>query len=177
MVRENGSSRDFVVGQFENTNVPTILINFTSSADALAAVKDIDTAANNPTMVVNEIETGVDDDDNTVYTINGYFNGAEVSLTTTKNAVLGKLNNKGKNNGIIADQGGSKFYSTTDIWNAQSGAKLTDYLSEGDYILYDGGDRIVLVLDADDVYKQVYEGKTVADALPFVHITNLLLVI
>ena len=43
---------------------------------------------------------------------------------------LGKLNNKGKNNGIIADQGGSKFYSTTDIWNAQSGAKLTDYLSE-----------------------------------------------
>lgn len=117
VVRENGSSRDFVVGQFENTNVPTILINFTSSADALAAVKDIDTAANNPTMVVNEIETGVDDDDNTVYTINGYFNGAEVSLTTTKNAVLGKLNNKGKNNGIIADQGGSKFYSTTDIWN------------------------------------------------------------
>ena len=110
-------------------------------------------------MVVNEIETGVDDDDNTVYTINGYFNGAEVSLTTTKNAVLGKLNNKGKNNGIIADQGGSKFYSTTDIWNAQSGAKLTDYLSEGDYILYDGGDRIVLVLDADDVYKQVYEGR------------------
>lgn len=167
VVRENGSSRDFVVGQFENTNVPTILINFTSSADALAAVKDIDTAANNPTMVVNEIETGVDDDDNTVYTINGYFNGAEVSLTTTKNAVLGKLNNKGKNNGIIADQGGSKFYSTTDIWNAKSGAKLTDYLSEGDYILYDGGDRIVLVLDADDVYKQVYEGKTVADALPF----------
>ena len=82
VVRENGSSRDFVVGQFENTNVPTILINFTSSADALAAVKDIDTAANNPTMVVNEIETGVDDDDNTVYTINGYFNGAEVSLTT-----------------------------------------------------------------------------------------------
>ena len=88
VVRENGSSRDFVVGQFENTNVPTILINFTSSADALAAVKDIDTAANNPTMVVNEIETGVDDDDNTVYTINGYFNGAEVSLTTTKNAVF-----------------------------------------------------------------------------------------
>ena len=106
MVRENGSSRDFVVGQFENTNVPTILINFTSSADALAAVKDIDTADNSPTMVVNEIETGVDDDDNTVYTINGYFNGAEVSLTTTKNAVLGKLHNKGKNNGIIADQGG-----------------------------------------------------------------------
>lgn len=29
VVRENGSSRDFVVGQFENTNVPTILINFT----------------------------------------------------------------------------------------------------------------------------------------------------
>ena len=80
VVRENGSSRDFVVGQFENTNVPTILINFTSSADALAAVKDIDTAANNPTMVVNEIETGVDDDDNTVYTINGYFNGAEVLI-------------------------------------------------------------------------------------------------
>lgn len=173
VVRENGSSRDFVVGQFENTNVPTILINFTSSSDALASIKDIDTAANNPTMVVDEIETGVDEDDNTVYTINGYFNGAEVSLTTTKNTVLGKLNNKGKNNGIITDQGGSKYYSTTNtkkedtIWNAKSGEKLTDYLSEGDYILYDGGDRIVLVLDADDVYSQVYEGKTVADALPF----------
>ena len=118
MVKKNGSSRDFVVGQFENTNVPTILINFTSSADALAAVRILIRLLTIRQWSLMKLKLVLMMMTTQFYTINGYFNGAEVSLTTTKNAVLGKLNNKGKNNGIIADQGGSKFYSTTDIWNA-----------------------------------------------------------
>ena len=151
-VRENGSSRDYVVGEFENTNAPTVIINFTSSADALANLGDIDTNANNPVMVVDEIERGVDDDDNTVYTVHGYVNGAEASFTTTKNSVLGRLDTSDK---IINS---ARDYNTKDIWNARMGEDISKYLSEGDLVLYDTGERLVKLLDADDVYNVVQKG-------------------
>lgn len=151
-VRENGSSRDYVVGEFENTNAPTVIINFTSSADALANLGDIDTNANNPVMVVDEIERGVDDDDNTVYTIHGYVNGAEASFTTTKNSVLGQLDTS---SAIINS---ARDYNTKDLWNAKAGEDISKYLSEGDLVLYDTGERLVKLLDADDVYNVVQNG-------------------
>lgn len=151
-VRENGSSRDYVVGEFENTNAPTVIINFTSSADALANLGDIDTNANNPVMVVDEIERGVDDDDNTVYTIHGYVNGAEASFTTTKNSVLGQLDTS---SAIINS---ARDYNTKDLWNAKADEDISKYLSEGDLVLYDTGERLVKLLDADDVYNVVQNG-------------------
>ena len=151
-VRENGSSRDYVVGEFENTNAPTVIINFTSSADALANLGDIDTNSNNPVMVVDEIERGVDDDDNTVYTIHGYVNGAEASFTTTKNSVLGQLDTS---SAIINS---ARDYNTKDLWNAKAGEDISKYLSEGDLVLYDTGERLVKLLDADDVYNVVQNG-------------------
>ena len=151
-VRENGSSRDYVVGEFENTNAPTVIINFTSSADALANLGDIDTNANNPVMVVDEIERGVDDDDNTVYTIHGYVNGAEASFTTTKNSVIGQLDTS---SAIINS---ARDYNTKDLWNAKADEDISKYLSEGDLVLYDTGERLVKLLDADDVYNVVQNG-------------------
>lgn len=158
-VRENGSSRDYVVGEFENTNAPTVIINFTSSADALANLGDIDTNANNPVMVVDEIERGVDDDDNTVYTIHGYVNGAEASFTTTKNSVLGQLDTS---SAIINS---ARDYNTKDLWNAKAGEDISKYLSEGDLVLYDTGERLVKLLDADDVYNVVQNGASKAGLL------------
>lgn len=151
-VRENGSSRDYVVGEFENTNAPTIIINFTASSDALANLGDIDTNANNPVMVVDEIERGVDDDDNTVYTIHGYVNGAEASFTTTKNSVLGQLDTS---SAIINS---ARDYNTKSLWNAKANEDISKYLSEGDLVLYDTGERLVKLLDADDVYNVVQKG-------------------
>ena len=158
-VRENGASRDYYVGEFENTNAPTIIINFTASSDALANLGDIDTNANNPVMVVDEIERGVDDDDNTVYTIHGYVNGAEASFTTTKNSVLGQLDTSDK---IINS---ARDYNTKDLWNAKAGKDISDYLSKGDLVLYDTGARLIKLLDADDVYNVVQNGASKAGLL------------
>jgi hypothetical protein len=159
VVRENGSSRDYVVGEFEDTNAPTVLIYFTSSSDALADLGDIDTNANNPVMVVDEIERGVDDEDNTVYTVSGYVNGAEASFTTTKNTVLGKLDTS---SAIINS---ARDYNTKSLWNARSDESLTNYLSEGDLVLYDGGERLIQLIDTDDIYNVVQKGASNSNLL------------
>lgn len=149
VVRENGSSRDYIVGEFSTSTTPTLLINFTTSADALASLGDIDTNGNNPVMVVEDVEQGIDDDDNVVYTVSGYVNGTEASFTTTKNSILGKIDPSQK---LI---NGDRDYATTALWNAKGEGNLTDFLDEGDLILYDSGDRIIKLLDTDDVHKVI----------------------
>ena len=158
VVRENGSTRNYNVGEFEDRNVASILINYTASADALANLGDIDTNGNNPVMVVEKIDSGVDDDDNTVYTVHGYVNGAEAEFTTTKNTVLGKISTTA----AIIDN--ARDYLTTSLWDAKNGAadgsdkEFTEIVEEGDLILYDTGERLIQLLDADDVYNVVVNG-------------------
>ena len=78
---------------------------------------DMDSAGSGPeVMIVDEISRGVDDDDNTVYTIDGYVGGTDVSITTNKNANVGKLNNKGKNNGQVQTM--VETLIQQQIWNA-----------------------------------------------------------
>ena len=166
-VRENGSSRNFVVGEFDKSGVPTILINYTASADALASMNDLDTAGNNPIIVVDEVFEGVDEEDNPVYTVNGYNSGAEVSFTTTKSAVLGKLNASGDKDIMTQSP---RAYSTKQLWNAQdSSSKLSDFLSEGDIIIQTGGDKILLVVDVDDLKGAVLDDQEIdkSSAMPF----------
>lgn len=160
-VRENGSSRSFVVGEFLDSGAPTLLINLTVSSDALANLGDIDTNANNPVMVVEEVNVGIDEDDNEVYVVSGYVNGAEASFTTTKNTVLGKISTS---SAIINS---ARDYLTTTMWDAHNGAasaysgmKFTDMIEEGDLVLYDTGERLIQLLDADDVYDVVQNGKS-----------------
>lgn len=161
-VRENGSSRTFVVGECGDSNTPTVIINYTVSSDAEANLNDIDTVANNPTMVITSIDSDIDENDELVYLINGYAGSEEVSVTTTGNTVLGKL----KNAGNVIIQNSPRAYMTTQLWSAQkSKDDLTEYLGEGDVILYDGGERIIRVLDADEVYQQIHNGVTIADSL------------
>lgn len=161
-VRENGSSRTFVVGECGDSNTPTVIINYTASSDAEANLNDIDTVANNPTMVITSIDSDIDENDELVYLINGYAGSEEVSVKTTGNTVLGKL----KNAGNVIIQNSPRAYMTTQLWSAQkSKDDLTEYLGEGDVILYDGGERIIRVLDADEVYQQIHNGATIADSL------------
>ncbi len=151
VVRENGSGRDYVVGEFTNQMTPTLIINFTASATALANLSDIDTAGNNPTMVVEEIEAGIDDEDNVIYTISGYASGAEASITTSDITRVGQI--------TTSPTGDKKVFGNTVIWDAQNGGAgtykgmgLDDILDEGDIILYDSGDRIIRLYDASAVY-------------------------
>lgn len=163
-VRENGSSRIFIVGECGDSSTPTVIINYTASLDAEANLNDIDTTANNPTMVITSIDSDIDENDEPVYLINGYAGTEEKSVKTTGNTVLGKLNNKGDKGGIIT---GSRAYSTVGLWSAQTSKEdLTEYLDEGDVILYDGGERIIRVFDADEVYQQVQNGATIDGSLP-----------
>ena len=173
VVRENGASFDFVIGEFTSSIAPSLAIKFTSSADAIAYVGDIDTAANNPVMVVDEIDSGVDEDDNVVYTIRGYANGAEASVTTTKNTSIAKIKASGSNMAIgdkYDENGnrvsGARMYNHTKLWDAKNGfassdlKTFDDVISQGDVILYESsGDRIIKLLDAGDIYTLVKDGK------------------
>lgn len=152
---DSGSTRDYIVGEFTSAAAPTVLINFTASADALASIGDMDTNASLPIMVVESVDESADDEDNTVYTVNGYANGVETSFTTTKNTVLGIFDTSGDTINNDRD------YNHKVKWNAKdgdvtgNGESFGDILSEGDMIMYDTGERILKMLDADDVYDVV----------------------
>lgn len=161
VVRENGANRDYVVGEFTNSMTPSLLVTFTAGANDLANLSDIDTNGNNPTMVIDEIEVGYDDDDNEVYTIRGFAGGAETSVTTTRNAVLGQIK--------TSPTGDKNVFGNDVIWDAQNGGKGTNYagkkldeiLHEGDLLLYDSGDRLIRLYDVEAMYKSIVnkEGK------------------
>lgn len=188
VVRENGSTRNYVLGEFDSSNTPTVLINFTASADALANLGDIDTNGNNPVMVVDEIDVGYDDEDNTVYTVRGFVNGAEATFTTTKNTVLSKIDTRGALIDNARDYSVTKYCDgqyikhsdrnkdaykdkLRDMWDAQHGANdgtgrsFEEILTEGDVVLYDTGERLIQLFDADDVYNVVQKGESKAGML------------
>lgn len=143
VVKENGSSRDFVLGEFKNSINATIVINFTASANDPAKMTDMDSAGSGPeVMVVDEISRGVDDDDNTVYTIDGYVGGTDVSITTNKNTNVGVLTSAlwtGSNNG--------RNFDAPTVWNAvdneYADIDLGSILKTGDIILYTGDGKLI----------------------------------
>ena len=143
VVKENGSSRDFVLGEFKNSINATIVINFTASANDPAKMTDMDSAGSGPeVMIVDEISRGVDDDDNTVYTIDGYVGGTDVSITTNKNTNVGVLTSAlwtGSNNG--------RNFDAPTVWNATDNKyadiDLGSILKTGDIILYTGDGKLI----------------------------------
>ena len=143
VVKENGSSRDFVLGEFKNSINATIVINFTASANDPAKMTDMDSAGSGPeVMVVDEISRGVDDDDNTVYTIDGYVGSTDVSITTNKNTNVGVLTSAlwtGSNNG--------RNFDAPTVWNAvdneYADIDLGSILKTGDIILYTGDGKLI----------------------------------
>ena len=93
-------------------------------------------------MVVDEISRGVDDDDNTVYTIDGYVGGTDVSITTNKNTNVGVLTSAlwtGSNNG--------RNFDAPTVWNAvdneYADIDLGSILKTGDIILYTGDGKLI----------------------------------
>ncbi len=154
VVRENGSSRDYVIGEFDGLNA-NIVINFTASANAEADPTEMGTAEGGPSiMVIDSIAEGYDsDNDVDIYEISGYVGGSPVSVTTNKNT------NVGAGQKTLISTSGNRPFNFTQLWSAPgSDDALTDYLHKGDIILYTADGRVILrfasltgegVVDAD----------------------------
>lgn len=141
VVKENGSSRNFIVGEFESSS-PQILINFTASSKAAAQFSDMDSAGSGPSILMAEsFDTGVDDDDNDIYTINGYNSTADASVTTNKNTVFGTFKSP------IYGGTGNRYYQATVAWDGTgttyANVDLTTLVSEGDILIYSGDGKII----------------------------------
>lgn len=143
---ENGVNTVFIVGQFEDGNAPQIVIEFEGSSNDPTLITDYDTAGDNPVMMISKIGEGIDEEDNPIYTIKGYSNGAEVTYTTKKNSTLWKL---------TGTQGsGNRQYAGDLLWSAVDdyGESIAEHLKEGDIVgVADNGGILLKMVDIDDV--------------------------
>lgn len=142
VVRENGSTRDFVIGEFKNSINANIVLNFTASGSAAAAFTDMDSANSGPSvMVVDSIAEGYDsDNDMPLYEISGYTGGSKVSVTTNKNTNVGVFESQS----IWSSSNNGRNYAPTSVWTAKdSKDSLSDYISKGDIILYTTDGKLI----------------------------------
>lgn len=148
-LRENGLADDYIMADFDGTS-PAAIIRFIDDAEEAVNPADMDNVGGSAAMVVDEIDVQYDEDDNTIYTINGYTAGTAVSVTTKKTSALGELT--GYND---------KKYATTNLWKAtddQDSSPLTNFIGTGDIIITDGT-YILLYADVDKIYDELKEGK------------------
>lgn len=148
VVRENGSSRDYVIGEFDGVSA-NIIIRFTASAETAAPYTEMGTADSGPSiMVIDTIAEGYDEDsDKSIYSITGYSGGSKVSVTTNKNTNLGdaKLNSGTPAYGVLERTNNQTYFGFTQLWTAvSSSTSLTDYLKKGDILFYTSDGRVLL---------------------------------
>ncbi len=158
VVRENGSTRHYVIGEFEDDVTPTILINFATSATAAAAFSDMDNAGGGPSaMVVESVDLGYDDDDDEVYTMNGYMAGSEATIKTNKNTIFGwAQNNMYSEKNLTAEA----LWTTEKGVQGANGKKPDQAINEGDFMLYNPDGKVMIkFLDVVELanYAAVYD--------------------
>lgn len=142
VVRENGASVDYVIGEFKNSINANLLITFTASGSAAAAFTDMDSANSGPSvMVVDTIAEGYDDDnDLPIYSITGYTGGSKVSITTNKNTNVGVFTTQS----IWSSSNNGRNYAPTSVWTAKdSSDSLAKYIAKGDIILYTTDGKLI----------------------------------
>lgn len=142
VVRENGSSRDYIIGEFDGIAV-TLIINFKSSASAKAEYTEMGTADSGPAiMVVDTVAEGYDDDnDMPIYEISGYTGGSSVSVTTNKNTNVGSARKE-----LFTRSNNQTYFGFDELWNAPAanGKSLTEFIKKGDILLYTTDGRVLL---------------------------------
>lgn len=152
-VRENGVGDKYIFADFDGTT-PAVLIKFVSDPDSAVNPTDLDTASNIATIVVDKISQAIDADDETVYVINGYTSGTDVSVTTKTTSALAD---------ITGYTSSSRKYAISDvIWDGKDGGdngdNLANYLHKGDIIVTDGN-SILRFYSAQQVYEDIKSGK------------------
>lgn len=144
-VRENGPADTYIVADFDGTT-PAVIIKYISDPDSAVNPADFDNVGSTAAMVVDSISMAIDEDEEIVYTIEGYSNGAKTSVTTKRTSALAELT--GYND---------KKYAIGDImWTGDSNNSLTNYLNKGDIVITDGN-TILLYASAKKVYDTLKE--------------------
>lgn len=150
-VRENGVGDKYIFGDFTGTT-PAVLIKFAADPESPVDPADLDTYANNATVIVDKIGKAVDADGETVYVIKGYSAGTETSITTKVTSALGDMT--GYNSS-------SRKYNVDKLWDGKEGGDkgkdLANYLSRGDIIVTDGS-AIVRFYSAEKAYEDIKGG-------------------
>lgn len=109
---------------------PGVMIKMVKSVTEAMDVTEYVTADDNPVILISSIGTGVDEDGDTTYIINGYREGEKVRYVTAKNVLVAQVNETPRLS--------KEYYSTTTIWTKDSAVKLTDVLHPGDICGIDG---------------------------------------
>ena len=168
-LRENGLSDSWFAADADGTK-PGALVRYVANASKPVQAADMDNVGGPSSMVVDSIDVGVDDDENTIYVINGYLGGSEVSVTTKKNSSLAELQGYYNNREYISTGGtsivswGNDTNANGNVWEAgdeDSGSYLTDFLHEGDIIITDGT-YILIYASAQDIYTGLRKGEDVS---------------
>ena len=140
----------FAIGSFQNDRYPQVLVRFTTSATSLLKISDVDTASLLPGMIVSKINESVDAEGETVFTINGYQNGSEVSYTTTSHTGFYKFTGF---NG--RDYDGTLLYDAT----TDDSSVFLKNINIGDIIMVShNGGIIIKTVDVNDVAELAIKG-------------------
>ena len=144
-LRENGLSDTYFFADMDGVS-PAAVVRLISDTTKPVNPADMDNVGGSPAMVVDEISMAVDEDDEIIYTITGYTNGSETSITTSTSSALAELT--GYND---------KVYATGEVlWTGQSDVSIANYLHKGDIIISDGK-HILLYACVEDVYNTLKE--------------------
>lgn len=169
IVRENGSSRDYVIGEFDGI-AANIVIKFTSSADGKASYTEMGTAEGGPSiMVVEKVAEGYDSDNEVpIYSISGYTGGSATTVKTNKNTVVGNaqktLTIRENNQQYFAG-----FKKGEELWNAPEAATGTFPIRKGDIIVYTGDGRVILRYASAADAKFDEEGNFIESSIPVIN--------
>lgn len=166
--KENNIGKDCIFGEFSDSKqtYPTVVIRYVGALTNAAVNTDYGSADNNSCFMLDKILTGVDADDEVVYTLVGRQNGGEARYTTKQNTLLTKMT------GPFGEGGDSgRQYVATDLWDAVDGINpnasslypgaktLPDILGKGDIIgVAGGGSVLMLMVDASELADAVKSG-------------------
>ena len=146
VVRENGSSRNFIVGEIDGMKV-NLIVNFTASAEAAAPYTDMGTAEGGPSiMVVKQVSESYDEqEDIKIYEVEGQYGGSTVKVTTNKNTSLFELNLAKQGDSIFSRANNQTYFNTKKLWDAPANdSDFATILKEGDILLYNSDGRVLV---------------------------------
>lgn len=104
---------------------PGVIIRMTKSTQEAQDIEDYGTADDNRIIVISEISTGIDADDEEIYIVKGWWNGEEKEYTLAHNVLVAQVNED-------PWAGNNKSYAATTLWTNKDSRKLTEVLHKGD---------------------------------------------
>ncbi|MGN0150290.1 MAG: S-layer homology domain-containing protein [Clostridia bacterium] len=115
---------------------PGVIIRMTKSTSEAHDIEDYGTADDNKIIVISEINSGVDENDEEIYIIKGWYNGEEKEYTLAHNVLVAQVNED-------PWAGNNRSYAATTLWTNKDSRSLTEVLHIGDICGIDGSNSEV----------------------------------